>query len=141
MSSVGLQVELVSGELQKEIIINQRRNFFNFLFRVPGEGNGNPLQYSCLENPMDGGAWWATVHGGTESNRTERLHSLTHSQPINNVVTVSGEQRRDSALNHTYACIHSPSKPPPIQAATQHGAEFPVLYNRFPKKEFLIRMW
>ena len=28
----------------------------------PGEGNGNPLQYSCLENPMDRGAWWATVH-------------------------------------------------------------------------------
>ena len=28
----------------------------------PGEGNDNPLQYSCLENPMDGGAWWATVH-------------------------------------------------------------------------------
>ena len=31
--------------------------------RSPGEGNGNPLQYSCLENPMDGGAWWATDHG------------------------------------------------------------------------------
>ena len=31
--------------------------------RSPGEGNGNPLQYSCLENPTDGGAWWATVHG------------------------------------------------------------------------------
>ena len=31
--------------------------------RSPGEGNGKPLQYSCLENPMDGGAWWATVHG------------------------------------------------------------------------------
>ena len=31
--------------------------------RSPGEGNGNPLQYSCLENLMDGGAWWATVHG------------------------------------------------------------------------------
>ena len=31
--------------------------------RSPGEGNGNPLQYSCLENPMDGGAWWAPVHG------------------------------------------------------------------------------
>ena len=30
--------------------------------RSPGEGNGNPLQYSGLENPMDGGAWWATVH-------------------------------------------------------------------------------
>ena len=32
------------------------------LGRSPREGNGNPLQYSCLENPMDGGAWWATVH-------------------------------------------------------------------------------
>ena len=30
---------------------------------MSGEGNGTPLQYSCLENPMDGGAWWATVHG------------------------------------------------------------------------------
>ena len=35
--------------------------------RSPGEGNGNPLQYSCLENPMDRGAWWATVHGVTKS--------------------------------------------------------------------------
>ena len=32
--------------------------------RSPGEGNGNPFQYSCLGNPMDRGAWWATVHGG-----------------------------------------------------------------------------
>ena len=31
--------------------------------RSPGEGHGNPLQYSCLENPMDRGAWWAIVHG------------------------------------------------------------------------------
>ena len=31
--------------------------------RSPGEENGNPLQYSCLENSMDGGAWWVTVHG------------------------------------------------------------------------------
>ena len=37
------------------------------LGRSPGEGNGNPLQYSCLENPMDGGAWWATVYGVAES--------------------------------------------------------------------------
>ena len=33
----------------------------------PGKGNGNPLQYSCLENPMDGGAWWATVPGVAKS--------------------------------------------------------------------------
>ena len=35
--------------------------------RSPGKGNGSPLQYSCLENFMDGGAWWATVHGVTKS--------------------------------------------------------------------------
>ena len=35
--------------------------------RSTGEGNGNPLQYSCLENPMDRGAWWATVHGAPKS--------------------------------------------------------------------------
>ena len=35
--------------------------------RSPGEGNGHPLQYSCLENSMDGRAWWATVHGVAKS--------------------------------------------------------------------------
>ena len=35
--------------------------------RSPGGGNGNPLQYLCLENPMDRGTWWATVHGVTKS--------------------------------------------------------------------------
>jgi len=35
--------------------------------RSPGEGNGNPLQYSCLENPINRGAWWATVHGVAKS--------------------------------------------------------------------------
>ena len=37
------------------------------LGRSPGGGHGNPLQYSCLENPMDRGAWWAMVHGVTKS--------------------------------------------------------------------------
>ena len=45
------------------------------LGRSPGEGNGNPLQYYCLENPMDGGAWWATVHGVAKS--WTRLSDLT----------------------------------------------------------------
>ena len=41
------------------------------LGRSPGEGNGNPLQYSCLENSMDRGAWWATVHSvAEESDKT-----------------------------------------------------------------------
>ena len=37
------------------------------LGRSPGEGNGNPFQCSCLENPMDRGAWWAIVHGVTKT--------------------------------------------------------------------------
>ena len=37
------------------------------LGRFPGEGNSNPLQYSCLENPLDRGFWWATVHGVAKS--------------------------------------------------------------------------
>ena len=45
--------------------------------RSPGEGNGNPLQYSCLENPMDGGARWVTVHGVAESHTTE-MTSAAH---------------------------------------------------------------
>ena len=39
------------------------------LGRSPGVGNGNPLQYSCLENSMDRGTWWATVHGVAKSRR------------------------------------------------------------------------
>ena len=45
-----------------------------------GEGNGNPLQYSCLENPRDGGAWWAAVYGVAQSRtRLKRLSSSSSS--------------------------------------------------------------
>ena len=40
---------------------------FHFSLACIGEGNGNPLQYSCLENPRDGGAWWAAIYGVTQS--------------------------------------------------------------------------
>ena len=49
------------------------------LGRSPGEGNGNPLQYSCLDNPMDREARWATVHGVTKSRTLlNRLSTHTH---------------------------------------------------------------
>ena len=44
---------------------------FHFSLSCTGEGNGNPLQCSCLENPRDGGAWWAALYGLTESDTTE----------------------------------------------------------------------
>ena len=45
--------------------------------RAPGEGNGNPLQYSCLGNPMDRGAWWVTVHGGHKRVRNDLATETT----------------------------------------------------------------
>ena len=55
--------------------------------RSPGEGNGNPLQYSCLENPMDRRAWWATVHA---------IPNPIHSSPIH----YSHCQEQEIANNH-----------------------------------------
>ena len=50
------------------------RLHFHFLVSCIGEGNGNPLQWSCLENPRDGGAWWAAIYGVTQSwTRLKRL--------------------------------------------------------------------
>ena len=48
--------------------------------RSPGEGNGNPLQYACLDNPMDRGAWRATVHWAAKSDTSEQLN--THIIPV-----------------------------------------------------------
>ena len=47
------------------------RLHFHFSLPCIGEGNGNPLQFSCLENPRDGGAWWAAVYGVAQSDTTE----------------------------------------------------------------------
>ena len=55
--------------------------------RSSGEGNGNPLQYSCLENSMDGGAWWATVHGVAKSQT--RLSNFTFTKWGKRIVIIS----------------------------------------------------
>ena len=59
------------------------RLHFHFLLSCFGEGNGNPLQCSCLENPKDGGAWWAAVYGVTQSQtQWKRLSSSSSSSPF-----------------------------------------------------------
>ena len=62
------------GSAGKECACNVRDlGLIPGLGRSPGEGNGSPLLYSCLENSIGRGAWWATVHGVTESDTTEGL--------------------------------------------------------------------
>ena len=70
------------------------------MFRVSsGEGNGNPLQHSCLENAMDGGAWWAAVHGVSKSRTrlsnstfTFHFHALEEEMVTHSSVLVWGIQ-------------------------------------------------
>ena len=58
-----------------------KRLHFHFPLSCIGEGNGNPLQYSCLENPMDGGAWLAAVHGVAKSQTRLSDFTLTFHLP------------------------------------------------------------
>ena len=60
------------------------------LGRSPAERNGNPLQYSCLENPMDGGAWWATVHGVAKSRTRLSDFTFTFSDYITSSWRLAG---------------------------------------------------
>ena len=51
----------------------RRCRFNRWVRKIPREGNGHPLQYSCLKNPMDRGAWWATVHGGHKESDNSKV--------------------------------------------------------------------
>ena len=75
-----MEHSLLHQWVQGELVPNKDPDDFGGLGFIPsatllGEGNGTPLQYSCLENPMDGGAWWAAVHGVATS--WTRLSSFT----------------------------------------------------------------
>ena len=62
-----------------ELMDMTERLHFDFSLSCVGEGNGNPLQYSCLEHPRDGGAWWAAVYGVTQNwTRLKRLSSSSN---------------------------------------------------------------
>ena len=64
---------LVAQRVKNPLIMQE--SWIQFLDREDPleKGHGNPLQYSCLENPTDRGAWWATVHGVAELNMTEEI--------------------------------------------------------------------
>ena len=90
--------------------------------RSPGEGNGNPLQYCCLENPMDGGAWRATVHRVTKS--WTRLRDFTFSlsagiengvptEVTNSLAPCHRSPPGDWRYSHVHTCSWSSVKRPP----------------------------
>ena len=73
------------------------------LMSLFGEGNGTPLQYSCLENPMDGGAWWAAVHGIAKSQTLViKRHLLLGIKVMKNLNSML--KSRDITL-HTNVCL------------------------------------
>ena len=67
---------------------------FPFSLSRIGEGNGNSLRFSCLENPRDGGAWWAAVYGVAQSRtRVKRLSSSSSSRPVRVAHTQTCQQQ------------------------------------------------
>ena len=74
------------------------RPHFHFSLSCIGEGNGNPLQCSCLENPRDGGAWWATVCGVVQSRiRLKRLSSSSYGGQMEKGMTIETGKEKTAA--------------------------------------------
>ena len=89
--------------------------------RSPGEGNGNPLQYSCLENPMDGGAWLATVHGVAKS--WTRLSDFA-------IHYVLRRGFSDSSVGKESACnTGNPGSIPGLGRSAGEGIGYPLQYS------------
>ena len=69
-----------------------------------GIGNGNPLQYSCLENPVDRGAWWATIHGAAKNQTRLKRMKHTHTM-INRTKLCPKANENEGRINLTYSHI------------------------------------
>ena len=119
------------------------RLHFRFSLSCIGEGNGNPLQCSCLENPRDGGTWWAAVYGVTQSQiQLKRLSSSSSSRYscislyfsfevllIYNVVLISAVQKNDLGI-HIYIYILLKKYSVPLWFITEYWIQFPVMDSR-----------
>ena len=100
--------------------------------RSTGEGNGNPLHYSWLENPMDRGAWWATVHGVAKSRARLSNFTFTFIVTLQCCVRIYSSAKWISCRDTCVASLldFAPSPPHPIHLG-HHQAELPVIHSRF----------
>ena len=74
---------------------------FTIFLTSYGEGNGNPLQYSCLENPMDRGAWWATVHQTEDVQLVRELYFPNHAPAYICLPQIAVEVTEKLLLTHS----------------------------------------
>ena len=85
--TIALTRQTFVGKVMSLLFNMLSRLVITFLPRIQkdtGEGNGNPLQYSCLENPVDGGAWWAAVHRVVQSQTRLKQLSSSSNRKIQN---------------------------------------------------------
>ena len=103
------------------------------LGRCPGVGNGNPFHYPCLENPMDKGAWLATVHGVLKS-RTQLKGLGTHAQTRGHTHPGSWVKSEQTSPSHTHPCLplNSDRHTGPLNLPRAPGSEYHTPYTCSP---------
>ena len=113
------------------------RLHFHFSLACIGEGNGNPLQCSCLENPRDGGAWWAAIYGVTQSQTQLKRLSSSSSKLLVGLKTCAAIEGKSVGTPHkvknktTIASVtlfHSPSLLEMVPACNPERYYFIVIY-------------
>ena len=121
------------------------RLHFHFLLSCTGEGNGNPLQYSCLENPRDGGTWWAAVYGLAQSRtRLKRLSSSSNvvsSLKLKVEWWLSGTRERGEWETVQWIWRLSCKMKKFYRSAVQQCIYLPILYNTlkiFKRIDFVL---
>ena len=100
------------------------------MLSIHGEGNGNPLQCSCLENPRDGGAWWAAVYGVTQSRTWLKWFSNSSSSSSHLYLGLKGEGFPGSSAGKESACnAGDPDLIPGSGRSPAEGIGYPLQYS------------